>query len=126
PYAYPHPYGAPPTAGAPGPGMQPLGMPAPGMPAPLGYPAPYGWPAAPPSNGMGTSAMITGILGALGFCFWPIAFILGVLGVVLGTIGRRKAARGEATNGGQALAGIICGVTGILLSVGMGVLTFMA
>ncbi|WP_276206867.1 DUF4190 domain-containing protein, partial [Streptomyces niveiscabiei] len=137
--AYPAPYGTPPAPGGPfpgpqAPGMPGVGMPGPGMPAPgmhtPGVPNPggfpvtppyYGWPGTPPSNGLGTSAMITGILAALGFCLWPVAFVLGILGVVLGILGRRKAARGEATNGGHALAGIICGVAGTLLSVGLGV-----
>ncbi|MBP5936510.1 DUF4190 domain-containing protein [Streptomyces sp. LBUM 1476] len=128
-YAYPAPYGGAPFPGPQAPGMPGVGIPGPGMhtpglPHPSGFPVTppyYGWPSTPPSNGLGTSAMITGILAALGFCLWPVAFVLGILGVVLGILGRRKAARGEATNGGQALAGIICGVAGTLLSAGLAV-----
>jgi hypothetical protein len=79
-----------------------------------------------PSNGMGTAGLVLGILAAIVFCLWPLAVVLGVLGVVFGAIGSRKASRGEATNGGQALAGIICGVAGIVLGVTMGVLVFVA
>jgi hypothetical protein len=75
-----------------------------------------------PSNGIGTAGMVLGIVAAIGFCLWPLAILAGVLGVVLSVIGRGKARRGEATNGGQALAGIICGAVGTALGIGLGVL----
>ncbi|WP_063741935.1 DUF4190 domain-containing protein [Streptomyces yerevanensis] len=88
----------------------------------------YGWPGMPmaPSNGMGTTGMVLGIISAVGFCLWPVAIILGVLAVIFGAIGRGKARRGEATNAGQALAGIICGAVGIVLGVAMFVLVIIA
>jgi len=70
-----------------------------------------------PSNGMGTAGLVLGILAAVVFCLWPLAIVLGVLGVIFGAVGRRKARRGEATNAGQALAGIICGAVGIALGI---------
>jgi hypothetical protein len=69
-----------------------------------------------PDNGLGTAAMVTGIISAIGFCLAPVALVLGVLGIVLGTIGRARVGRGQATNGGQALAGIICGSAGLVLA----------
>ncbi|MFD4624422.1 DUF4190 domain-containing protein [Streptomyces sp. NPDC058475] len=72
-----------------------------------------------PSNGMGTAALVLGILAAVVFCLWPLAIVLGILGVIFGAIGRRKVRRGEATNPGQALAGIICGAVGIALGIAM-------
>ncbi|MGW0189086.1 DUF4190 domain-containing protein [Streptomyces sp. NPDC003362] len=142
PFAPPNPF-APPAASAPhvqggavppppiapdGPGQVPYGY-----PVGYGYPPAagggyYGWPgmAPMPSNGMGTAGLVLGILGAIVFCLWPLAIVLGVLGVIFGAIGRRKASRGEATNGGQALAGIICGVAGIVLGITMGVLVLVA
>ncbi|MFI9800636.1 DUF4190 domain-containing protein [Streptomyces sp. NPDC052302] len=127
------PYGSygepvpPPPIGPEGPGQVPYGYPgAPGHPgthAPGGYS--YGWPGMHhplPSNGMGTAGLVLGIISAVIFCLWPIAIILGVLALIFGAIGRGKARRGEATNPGQALAGIICGVAGIVLGVGMLVL----
>jgi hypothetical protein len=39
--------------------------------------------------------------------------------VIFGGIGRAKARRGEATNPGQSLAGIICGSAGIVLALVM-------
>ncbi|MEU1333905.1 DUF4190 domain-containing protein [Streptomyces sp. NPDC005865] len=117
-YGYGHGYGYPgPPGGAPG-----YGYPGqPGYPGYQGAPgAPgYGWPALPmaPANGMGVTALVLGIIAAVGFCLWPLAIVVGILAVIFGAVGRGKVRRGEATNGGQALAGIICGAAGVVLSV---------
>ncbi len=42
--------------------------------------------------------------------------LFGLLAIILGVIGRGRAKRGEATNGGMALAGVILGVVGVLLA----------
>ncbi|MEU1179703.1 hypothetical protein ABZ464_18975 [Streptomyces sp. NPDC005820] len=116
----------PPPISPDGPGQVPYGY-----PGGYGYPSPapggYYWPGMPPveSNGIGVTGMVLGIASAVIFCMWPVAIVVGVLGVIFGAIGRRKASRGEATNPGQALAGIICGIAGIALGVGLGTLTFM-
>ncbi len=111
-----------PPVGPEGPGQVPYGYPGGygGAPEPV-Y---YGWSgmAAPPSNGMGVAGLVLGIISAVVFCVWPVAILLGVLAVTFGAIGRGKAARGEATNAGQALAGIICGAVGSALGVGFGIL----
>ncbi|MFF8654321.1 DUF4190 domain-containing protein [Streptomyces huasconensis] len=141
PYGY-EGYGVPgshagPLGHAHAPGFQgPQGYPGPqghlgaqGYPAYPGYPyqgAPgYGWPAMPvaPANGMGVTGLVLGIIAAAGFCLWPLAIVLGILAVIFGAVGRGKARRGEATNGGQALAGIICGAAGIVLGVALLVIT---
>ncbi|WP_371662870.1 DUF4190 domain-containing protein [Streptomyces sp. NBC_00280] len=123
PYAYPaYPsqqgYGYPQQAG--------YAVAGPAQPAPPMYGgAPgYGWaPMAPqPMNGMGTASLVVGIVSAVFFCLWPLAIILGILAVVFGLIARGRARRGQATNGGQALAGIICGGVAIILAVMFGVL----
>ncbi len=132
----------PPPMAPDGPGHVPYGYPGPsgyGYPAPPGYGghgpqsqgpgAYYGWPgmAPAPNNGMGTASMVVGIVSAVGFCMWPIAIIGGIVAVVLGVIARQKVRRGESTNAGQALAGIICGSVGLALAVGMiAVLAFAA
>ncbi|MEV7981711.1 DUF4190 domain-containing protein [Streptomyces sp. NPDC086519] len=115
----PLPYGHP---GAPGPGGAPVpGYGYPGQPLPPypGGPGGYGgWPGMQPmpDNGLGTAAMVTGIISAVGFCLAPVALVMGVLAIVLGSIGRARVTRGQATNGGQALAGIICGSAGLVLA----------
>jgi hypothetical protein len=75
---------------------------------------------------MGVAGLVLGIISAVAFCLWPVAVVLGILGIVFGAIGRGKAKRGEASNPGQALAGIICGAAGIVLAIALGVLVIVA
>lgn len=132
PYPQPRPgEPVPPPPIAPdGPGHLPYGYGYPQYPgagpAAHGGPPGYGWPLNPPlpSNGMGTSSLVLGIIAAVLFCLWPLAILLGILAVIFGVIGRGKARRGEATNPGQALAGIICGAVGTVLAVGLMVVFF--
>jgi len=73
-----------------------------------------------PRNGYGVTAMVLGIVAVVSvFTGWlvPLALATGVLATVFGVLGRRRAARGEATDGGQALAGLILGPIGIGLAV---------
>ncbi|MGW6021859.1 DUF4190 domain-containing protein [Streptomyces sp. NPDC055099] len=72
-----------------------------------------------PANGMGVAGLVLGIVSAAVFCLWPLAIVLGILAIIFGAIGRGRARRGEATNPGQALAGIICGAAGIVLGVAL-------
>ncbi|MER7176746.1 DUF4190 domain-containing protein, partial [Streptomyces mesophilus] len=104
-YGYPG-YG--PQQGAPYYGQQPYGA-QPG----------YGWPhmPLPANNGMGTASLVLGIIATVLFCLWPVAIIVGILAIIFGAIGRGKARRGEANNGGQALAGLICGCVGTAVAV---------
>jgi hypothetical protein len=71
-----------------------------------------GQPAAP-QNGLGTAALILGILGVIG-C---LPYVGSILGIVLGKMGMNKADQGLATNGGAAKAGFILGIIGIILAV---------
>ncbi len=105
-YGYPPAY---PSGSAPG-GAGPY----PGYP---GYPGPGGWTgAAPqPQNGFGIAAMVLGILSLCLFCV-HLGVVLGPLALIFGVLGRKKAARGEATNPGMALAGIITGSIGIAVA----------
>ncbi|MFI5822506.1 DUF4190 domain-containing protein [Streptomyces rishiriensis] len=133
PFAPPAQAVPPPPIAPDGPGQIPYGYPGGygyGYPPPQPYgggPGLYGWAGtgAGDSNGMGVAGLALGILAAVLFCLWPLAAVLGILGVVFGAIGRRKAARGEASNPGQALAGIICGAVGVVLAVAVGVLTIV-
>ncbi|MER5776008.1 hypothetical protein ABT144_17280 [Streptomyces sp. NPDC002039] len=110
---------------APGPAY---GYPAQPDPAGYGYPggrlpgrpAPYTpwFPApTPPSNGLAITGFVLGLLSVLACptIVGPIA--LGIAGIVLGSLGRGKANRGEAGNGGLALAGVILGSVGIVIGV---------
>lgn len=130
PFAPPGEPVPPPPVSPDGPGQMHYGYPA----APYGYgygrhaatgPAPmpyggpgYGWPGMQPrpANGMGVAALTLGIISAVGFILWPIAIVVGILAIIFGAIGRARATRGEATNSGQALAGLICGIGGLVLA----------
>jgi membrane-bound ClpP family serine protease len=97
-------------------------------PAGAGYGGP---PAARPRNGMGTAAMVLGILGlvlVVLIFFSPLGAVLGLLAVPFGIVGVLRANRGEADNRGQALTGLVTGavalVIGVLLTIGIG--TFFA
>ncbi|WP_206300225.1 DUF4190 domain-containing protein [Streptomyces mangrovisoli] len=111
----------PPPIAPDGPGRLPYGYlgayayPAP--PPPGWYDGFEAWP--PPSNGQGTAALVTGILSTVGFFLSPLSLLAGAVAVVLGVLGRRRVLRDEATNRGQALAGIICGATGVVLGAAM-------
>ncbi|MGI5357758.1 DUF4190 domain-containing protein [Streptomyces sp. CA-252508] len=128
----------PPTApGGPGPSAPgPYGYPAATPPGgTYGYPAAtppagtYGYPGYPgygaygqpgwqpaPSNGMGIAALVLGIVSVVLFCMWGFGIVPGILALVFGVLGRKKVQRGEADNHGVALAGIILGAVGIVVS----------
>lgn len=118
-YSNPGPgdYGPPPQPGQPPAGGYAYPQSAPGY----GYPnqgaayqaaPPVGYPQGPgygmpmqPSNGMGTTGLVLGIIGvvcSLTFFLWFFGVILGILGIIFGAIGRGKADPehdGEAADG---------------------------
>lgn len=110
-----------PPAPPPGWGPPPGDGQAPGYGAPQAYgqPAqfgatPYGTAPASKSNGLGVTALVLGIIALL--FSWAGGGLLGIVAIVLGVLGRGKAKRGEADNGGMALAGIITGVVSVLIT----------
>ncbi|MFE4666435.1 DUF4190 domain-containing protein [Streptomyces sp. NPDC056716] len=123
PGGYGHPQGTP-GYGYPNPAYPPA--------PPVAYPGAY--PQAPgyvmpmqPSNGMGTTGLVLGIIGAvcsLTFFMWFLGVILGILAIIFGAIGRGKANRGEATNKGAATAGLVCGIVATVVLPVLGFLVF--
>lgn len=69
-------------------------------------------PGAAPQNGMGTAALVLGILQ-----FFCLGTVGSILAIVFGKIGMNKADQGLATNRGAAKAGFILGIIGIALTV---------
>ena len=73
-----------------------------------------------PRNGMGLAALIVAVI-SLVIAWVPFLGLLGGLGgliaVVLGAVALGRANRGEATNRGTAIAGIVIGVIAILLAI---------
>jgi hypothetical protein len=69
-------------------------------------------PVAAPQNGLGTAALVMGILQ-----FFCLGTVGSILAIIFGRIGMKKADQGLATNRGAAKAGFILGIVGIILSV---------
>ena len=62
--------------------------------------------------------MITGIVGVvLGLCCGVFAIPIGIVAAVLGFLGRKKVQEGQANNDGQAKAGLILGIAGVVVSI---------
>lgn len=83
----------------------------------LGYPPPPYPPYRPagPRNGLGIAALVLAIAALL--LVWSVAggIILGAVGAVLGLLARRRVKRGEADNGGVAIAGIVLGIVAVVV-----------
>ena len=93
----------------------------PGQP-PGQYPGqpPGQYPAARRRNGMGTAALVLGVVAVvlvLLLLFSPIGAFLGLLAVLFGILGIMRANRGEADNRGQAVAGLVTGAIALLVGV---------
>lgn len=101
----------PPAYGTPPPPPPPPAYPPQPYGAPPGAAAPYGGAGyAAPQNGPGTTALITGIISL--FC---CGVILGIVAIVQGRKGMALADQGLATNRGQAQAGMILGIIGLVI-----------
>ncbi|MER5867563.1 hypothetical protein [Kitasatospora sp. NPDC002040] len=105
----------------PGQGEAPSAVPGQAYGAP--YWAPHPGPAPQSGDGMGIAALVLGIVGlVLGFLvvlFW-LSWLPAVLAVVFGAIGLGRVRKGLAANRAMALAGVLLGVAGLLVSAGGG------
>ena len=95
--------------------------PYPPEPAPAGgYPAPGYLAARPRRNGMGTTALVLGVVAltlVVLLLFSPLGAFLGLLAVLFGILGLIRANRGEADNRGQAVAGLVTGGIALLFGI---------
>ena len=67
-------------------------------------------------NGLGTAALVLAIVGLV-FCWSVLGGVAaGVVAVILGALGRGRAAREEADNGAVAIAGIALGGLAVVVS----------
>ena len=102
------------------PADRPPSPPPPGQGPAGSYPAP-GYPAAPSRrNGMGTAALVIGVVAltlVLLLLFSPLGAFLGLLAVLFGILGLLRANRGEADNRGQAVAGLVTGAVALLFGI---------
>ncbi|MER7955587.1 DUF4352 domain-containing protein [Streptomyces sp. NPDC096030] len=78
-------------------------------------------------NGLGTAALVLGIIGTLSgvipLLFW-LAGILGLIALILGLSGRGRVKRGQANNKGVTTTGAVLGLAALILSVVGAVITF--
>lgn len=82
-----------------------------------GYGSAAGQSAGAPRNGLGIAALVVGVLAIVASITVVGGVVPGLIAIVLGFIGRSRAKKGQATNGGVALAGIITGAVGVVLSI---------
>ncbi|MFI2753743.1 DUF4190 domain-containing protein [Cellulomonas sp. P22] len=105
----------------------------PPQPYPQGQPTPQHFPpAAPqsaPTNGLAVAALVVAIISLL-LCFVPVinfaSIVGGVVALVLGILGRRKAKSGAAGGKGLALAGVIIAPIAIVVAIIVNVVAGMA
>ncbi|MGJ3561037.1 DUF4190 domain-containing protein [Streptomyces sp. INA 01156] len=75
-----------------------------------------------PSNGMGVTGLVLGIISAVLFCFWPLAIGLGVMAVIFSALGRARRPAARPRTRDTPWPGLICGAVGIVLGAGFGAL----
>jgi Mycobacterium membrane protein len=75
---------------------------------------------AKPSNGLGTTGFVLGLVGLvlsfiplIGVVAWPLV----ILGIIFSAVGISKAAKGRATNKGMAITGLVVSVVGLVICV---------
>ncbi|GAA4777699.1 hypothetical protein GCM10023200_08240 [Actinomycetospora chlora] len=111
-----------------GPGYGQQGQGEPGYAGPDGGAPGWGQPAMPPKpkNGMGTAALIFGILALL-TCWWlpVVGGVLAILAIIFGVVGRGRVKRLEANNKGVATAGLVLGIITLILNIILSVLFFL-
>ena len=102
----------------------PFTPPTGGQPAPQSAVPQYGAPLygealrRPARNGLGIASLVLGVLAIFPL---DLLFLPGILAIIFGILGRRRAKRGEATNGGMALAGALCGLLGLLIGTALAI-----
>ncbi|MEV4946632.1 DUF4190 domain-containing protein [Streptomyces sp. NPDC053755] len=96
----------------------------------MSYDTTHFHPAPAPAafrNGLGTAALVLGIIGTVSglipFLFW-LAGILGLIALVLGLVGKGRVTRGQANNKGVTVTGAVLGLAALILSVVGAVITF--
>lgn len=87
----------------------------PSAPTPI-EPPPFGEPLrGPQRNGLGVASLVLGLVSL------PLGVILPLplLAIGLGIAALRRTKRGEATNSGVAIAGVLTGAVGLLFGIGV-------
>jgi len=75
---------------------------------------------ARPRNGLGVTALVLGVaslVAAISFVLFPLALLGGLVAIVLGLIAMARGRTRGATNSGQAVAGLVCGILALAISI---------
>jgi Domain of unknown function (DUF4190) len=88
----------------------------PGEPGYPGYPPPGYPPPAGPRNGLGTAALVLGVVGMVST--WSVigGLIFGIAATVLGFLAYHRVKNHQADNGAIAVSGLVLGVLAIVVS----------
>ncbi len=93
-----------------------------GYPGYPGYPAPVMVPTQR-TNGMAIASMVVSLVGLVSLpCYGVGGIVIGLVGAILGHVGKRQATERGEGGGGMALAGIIVGW--IAVAIGIVILAF--
>ena len=89
-------------------------------------PAPLPPSAAPvrPRNGLGVAALVIGVaslVAGVSFVLFALALLGGLIGLILGIIALTRGRNRGATNTGQAIAGVVCCVLALVISIDLSV-----
>ena len=85
------------------------------LPPPPPPPTPLTEPRTGPPKGQAVASMVLGIVSAASFLVPPLAIVCGTIAIALSIAARRSIRVGAAAGSGQAIAGLICGLVGIIL-----------
>ncbi|NAZ73957.1 hypothetical protein GTQ99_00730 [Kineococcus sp. T13] len=74
-----------------------------------------------PKNGTGTAALVLGILAVV-FAFIPLVGIVlgpifGLIAIILGILGMKRANARVASNKGASIAGLVLGIIGVVIAI---------
>jgi membrane-bound ClpP family serine protease len=77
-----------------------------------------------PRNGLGVAALVIGVaslVAGISFLLFPLALLGGVVGLIIGIFALAGGKARGATNGGQAVAGLICSILALIIAVDLSV-----
>jgi hypothetical protein len=69
-----------------------------------------------PRNGLGITALVLAIVALVASFTVVGGIVLGLAAIIVGFVARARVKRGEATNGGMAIAGVALGAFAIVVS----------
>jgi hypothetical protein len=70
-----------------------------------------------PRNGMGTAALVFGVLALLTCWFPVVGFVFGLIALILGIVGRGRVKKLQATNGAAATTGLVLGIVSVIINI---------